>query len=242
MFFVLLIILNKKKKTNMAYTEAQKDAIIRQRSFDWFAFGIRQYPAGLNGDTYPVYFDRTWKKNINAQAYLKAKSTFRDICDRMQLNMVIVNRREDAFLEIEIVQYVDPNNTNRKGYIFQELIDAAGRYKKKIQYNEDVINNLNGNGGKENERLARYVFRHEVLHSIGLEHPDDSRDGDTDLSLDVFDTDMDYVSTNKEYRAVTKGEISAGRIGGSLDRRVIDTRLIQLNARDYGAKYTGPFL
>ena len=222
----------------MAYTDAQRDAVLNQTSIDYFGFGIRQFPQGLNGDTLTVWFEDYFQKKELGGAYFYMRYKLASFASRMNLRLFQTSNPRDAFLEVRQLALIN-GDFNVAGACVPGTDDQR-RYKKRVYFQQNAIRLLQ-EGTYAQSQTSKYVVRHEFLHVFGFEHPFDTKDGDSDTSLTIEDTDMAYLDRPRYRKLIETGEINDGRVGGKLDRRCFDSRLIQANQRDYGPKYNGPF-
>lgn len=233
----------------MAYTEAQKDAVIDENDKSLFGFGIRQYPQGLKGDTLTVWFSSYYRRSKNFSMKVWLRDHLGDVATRLGLKLVVTDKERDAFLKFQSVPYREDRTLSQtvKGYSqggWDPRVGLYNRYEQTIMMSNETLDMFNGNNKERKE--CKYFLRHEILHTIGMEHVFNTSDGDSDTNLGILDTDMAYIkSSTKEKPGDTdrffSDAVRENRFAGPLDRRVMDTRIRPYLENNTFPSYNGPF-
>ena len=111
------------------------------------------------------------------------------ISDKVDLNFRLVSSREDAdivfYYDTEIDLSLEDDSTTF-GLTVSNYDFLTGRRWVEIFLNAPALN-------LSSPDFQSYVFNHELMHALGLEHPFDGSDGDyylsTDFNKSAFPTD-----------------------------------------------------
>ena len=109
-----------------------------------------------------------------------AFTQFESISDKVDLNFRLVSSREDAdivfYYDTEIDLSLEDDSTTF-GLTVSNYDFLTGRRWVEIFLNAPALN-------LSSPDFQSYVFNHELMHALGLEHPFDGSDGDYYLSTD----------------------------------------------------------